>query len=137
VGRRLCLVRPAWALSCGCKSRAKGDIPIEANRNCVKVTERGKGSGSEAAGRCTKTGFEGDVERGERAKDCEVPMLEAQANQRSSRIGSGARVPPESVFKWLRNTQTLRTARCGPACRLVWQGPEGLRRDPMPICVES
>lgn len=30
-------------------------------------------------------------------------------NQRSSRIGIGARVPPDSVFKWLRNTQQPRS----------------------------
>jgi hypothetical protein len=51
-------VRPAWALSCGCKSRRKEVILIEANRNCVRATDRGKEAGSEIVGRCTRTGFE-------------------------------------------------------------------------------
>jgi len=32
------LVRPAWALSRGCKSRRKEVILIEANRNCERAT---------------------------------------------------------------------------------------------------
>ena len=52
------LVRPAWALSYGCKSRRKEVILIEANRNCARVTERGKEAGSETVGRCTRTGSE-------------------------------------------------------------------------------
>lgn len=52
------MVRPAWALSCGCKSRRKEVILIEANRNCVRATDRGKEAGSESAGRCTRTGSE-------------------------------------------------------------------------------
>jgi hypothetical protein len=50
------LVRPAGALSSGCKSRREEATPIEANRNCVRVTERGEEAGSEAAGRRTGTG---------------------------------------------------------------------------------
>ena len=53
-----CLVRPAWALSCGCKSRRKEVILIEANRSCVRATDRGKEAGSETVGRCTRTGYE-------------------------------------------------------------------------------
>src|SRR5690606_17508714 len=52
------VVRPAWALSCGCKSRRKETIPIEANRSCGRATNRGKEAGSETAGRCTRTGSE-------------------------------------------------------------------------------
>src|SRR5690606_13027356 len=52
----LFVVRPAWALSCGWKSRRKETIPIEANRNCGRATNRGKEAGSETAGRCTRTG---------------------------------------------------------------------------------
>jgi hypothetical protein len=43
-------VRPAWALSCGCKSRRKETILIEVNRNCGRVTDRREEAGSEAAG---------------------------------------------------------------------------------------
>jgi len=52
------LVRPAWALSRGCKSRRKEVILIEANRNCERATDRGKEAGSETVGRCTRTGSE-------------------------------------------------------------------------------
>ena len=51
-------VRPAWAPSCGCKSRRKETIPIEANRNCGRATDCGEEAGSETAGRCTRTGSE-------------------------------------------------------------------------------
>jgi hypothetical protein len=51
-------VRPAWALSRWCKSNRKEVIPIEANRNCGRATDRGKEAGSETAGRCTRTGSE-------------------------------------------------------------------------------
>jgi heat-inducible transcriptional repressor len=35
-------VRPAWAHSCGCKSRRKLITANEVKRNCVRATERGK-----------------------------------------------------------------------------------------------
>lgn len=35
--------------------------------------------------------------------------VQVRRNRRSSRIGIGARVPPESVFKWLRNTHPFPT----------------------------
>ena len=44
------IVRPAWALSCGCKSRREEVIVIEADRNCGRVTDRGKEAASETAG---------------------------------------------------------------------------------------
>ena len=34
--------RPAWAHSCGCKSRRKLITANEVKRNCVRVTERGE-----------------------------------------------------------------------------------------------
>jgi hypothetical protein len=49
------LVRPAWALSCGCKSRRKETILIEANRNCRRATNCGEEAGSEIVSRCTRT----------------------------------------------------------------------------------
>jgi len=54
----LSIVRPAWALSCGCKSRRKETILIEANRNCRRVTNCGEEAGSEIASRWTRTRFE-------------------------------------------------------------------------------
>jgi len=35
-------VRPAWAHTCGCKSRCELVTVSKAKRNCVRVTERGK-----------------------------------------------------------------------------------------------
>ena len=61
-----CLVRPAWALSCRWKSGRKEVIPIEANRNCVRVTERGEEAGSEARGPMNKNRIRG-VSRAGRA----------------------------------------------------------------------
>ena len=58
LGSFLRLVRPAWALSCGCKSRREEVIPTEANRNCERATDRGKEAGSEAAGRWTRSRYE-------------------------------------------------------------------------------
>jgi hypothetical protein len=44
------LVRPAWALSWGCKSPREEVISNEVNRNCGRATDRGKEAGNEAAG---------------------------------------------------------------------------------------
>jgi hypothetical protein len=34
-------VRPAWAHTCGCKSRCELVTVSKVKRNCVRVTERG------------------------------------------------------------------------------------------------
>ena len=44
-------VRPAWAHSCGCKSRRKQVTASEAKRSCMRATECGEEAWSEAAGR--------------------------------------------------------------------------------------
>jgi hypothetical protein len=49
-------VRPAWAHSCGCKSRRKLITANEVKRNCVRATERGEEAWSETASRWTRTG---------------------------------------------------------------------------------
>jgi len=72
-------VRPAWALSSGCKSRREEVILIEANCNCARATERGKEAGSESCGSMNKNRVRGDAERSERAKDREAAMTKAQA----------------------------------------------------------
>jgi len=38
----VCVVRPAWAHSYGCKSRRKLITTSEAKRNCTRATECGK-----------------------------------------------------------------------------------------------
>jgi elongation factor P len=49
-------VRPAWAHSCGCKSRRKLITANEAKRNCMRATECGEEAWSETASRWTRTG---------------------------------------------------------------------------------
>src|SRR5260370_42619161 len=49
-GRSFCLVRPAWAHSCGWKSHRELITTSEAKRNCMRATECGEEAGSEAAG---------------------------------------------------------------------------------------
>jgi hypothetical protein len=44
-------VRPAWAHSCGCKSRRKLITANEVKRNCMRVTECGEEAWSETASR--------------------------------------------------------------------------------------
>ena len=55
-GRRFC-VRPAWAHSCGLKSRRKLITANEVKRNCMRVTECGEEAWIEAASRWTRIGY--------------------------------------------------------------------------------
>jgi hypothetical protein len=64
---RFFLVRPAWAHSCGCKSRRKLITTNEVKRNCVRVTDRGKEAWSVSREPMDKNRIEGDAEQGERA----------------------------------------------------------------------
>jgi len=64
-GVELTAVRPAWAQPWRWKSSRNLVIKIEANRNCGRVTDRGKEAGSETVGRRTGIGYE--AESGERA----------------------------------------------------------------------
>src|SRR6185369_10233435 len=86
--------RPAWALSCGCKSRRKEVILIEANRNCVRATERGKEAGSETAGRCTRIGSEAASSgtSGQQTAKSRLPKL-----RRRKSVG---RAVKDSVLTW-------------------------------------
>jgi hypothetical protein len=44
-------VRPAWAHSCGCKSRHKLVTASEVKRNCMRATDCGEEARIEAVGR--------------------------------------------------------------------------------------
>ncbi len=179
--RALLFVRPAWALSCRWKSGREAVIPIEANRNCGRATDRGKEAGSETAGRYTRTGSEAaagtDFSKhshgfrpGHRAHDA---VVEAQRHVQAGRkwvvdvdlehsrtagsgslrarscTGGGQRpalveelrdgYPHRFPHPLLRRagrpparrvTSTPRTARCGRACRVVWQGSRGITSGP-------
>ncbi len=72
-------VRPAWALSWGCKSPRNQAIESEANGNCARVTERGKEAGSVNRGPMDKNRIGGDAGWGERAIDRKASMAKAQA----------------------------------------------------------
>ena len=60
-------MRPAWAHTCGCKSRCELVTVSKVKRNCVRVTERGKEAWSVNREPMNKNRIEGAAEQGERA----------------------------------------------------------------------
>ena len=73
------MVRPAWAHTCGCKSRRKLTKTSEAKRNCTRVTECGKEAWSVNREPMNKNRIEGAAEQGEWAKDHEALVTKAWA----------------------------------------------------------
>ena len=73
-----CIVRPAWAHSCGCKSRRKLITANEAKRNCMRVTECGKEAWSVNCEPMNKNRIEGAAEQGERAMNREALVIKAK-----------------------------------------------------------
>ena len=71
-------VRPAWAPSCGCKSRHKLITANEVKRNCVRVTERGEEAWSINCEPMDKNRIEGVAEQGERAGNREALVIKAR-----------------------------------------------------------
>jgi hypothetical protein len=69
------LVRPAWAYSCGCKSRRELTTVSEVKRNCGRVTDRGKEARSINHEPMNKNRIEGAVDQGERAKSREALVV--------------------------------------------------------------
>lgn len=65
-------VRPAWAHTCGCKSRCELVTVSKAKRNCVRVTERGKEAWSISREPMDKNRIEGAVKQGEWATNHEA-----------------------------------------------------------------
>ena len=61
------MVRPAWAHSCGCKSRRELTTVSEVKRNCMMVTKCGKEARSINHEPMDKNGIEGAANQGERA----------------------------------------------------------------------
>ena len=72
------LVRPAWAHSCGCKSRRKLITANEAKRNCMRVTECGKEARSVNCEPMDKNQIEGGADQGERANDREAFVIKGR-----------------------------------------------------------
>jgi len=59
------MVRPAWAHTCGCKSRRKLTKTSEAKRNCTRATECGKEAWNVNREPMNKNRIEGVAKQGE------------------------------------------------------------------------
>ena len=60
-------MRPAWAHTCGCKSRCELVTASKVKRNCMRVTECGKEAWSVNREPMNKNRIEGVAKQGERA----------------------------------------------------------------------
>ena len=87
-------VRPAWAHSCGCKSRRKLITANEVKRNCARVTERGEEAWSISCEPMDKNRIEGAAEQGERAQNREALVIKAKWRR------SGGCAVKECVLTW-------------------------------------
>ena len=72
------LVRPAWAHTCGCKSRCELVTASKVKRNCVRATERGKEAWSINREPMNKNRIEGGAKQGERARNREALVTKAR-----------------------------------------------------------
>ena len=72
------MVRPAWAHTCGCKSRRKLITTNEAKRNCMRATECGKEAWSVNREPMNKNRIEGVAKQGERAMNREALVIKAR-----------------------------------------------------------
>ena len=77
-GPGLLYVRPAWAHTCGCKSRHKLATVSEVKRNCTRATECGKEAWSVICGPMYKNRIQGVAEQGERACNREALVAKAR-----------------------------------------------------------
>ena len=71
-------MRPAWAHSCGCKSRRKLTTVSEVKRNCMRVTKCGKEAWSVNHEPMDKNQIEGGAGQGEQAKNCKALVVKAR-----------------------------------------------------------
>jgi putative FmdB family regulatory protein len=99
-------VRPAWAHSCGCKSRRKLITANEVKRNCVRATERGKEAWSISCEPMNKNRIEGAAEQGERAMNREALVIKAKWRK------SGGCAAKECVLTWGDLALCLKGRRC-------------------------
>ena len=72
------MVRPAWAHTCGCKSRHELVIASEAKRNCMRVTECGKEAWNVNCEPMNKNRIEGAAKQGERAMNRKALVTKAK-----------------------------------------------------------
>jgi len=71
-------VRPAWAYSCGWKSRRELVTTSEEKRNCMRVTDCGKEAWSVNREPMNKNCIRGGAEQGERAGFREALVTKAR-----------------------------------------------------------
>ena len=71
-------MRPAWAHSCGCKSRRKLTTTNEVKRNCTRVTECGEEAWSVNREPMDKNRIEGAAKQGKWACDHEALVIKAR-----------------------------------------------------------
>ncbi|ARF48904.1 hypothetical protein DSJ_24290 (plasmid) [Pantoea stewartii subsp. stewartii DC283] len=71
-------MRPAWAHSCGCKSRHELITANEVKRNCIRVTECGEEAWSINREPMDKNRIQGAVKQGERARLREALVIKAR-----------------------------------------------------------
>jgi hypothetical protein len=71
-------VRPAWARTCGCKSRHELVTVSEVKRNCMRVTECGEEAWSVNREPMDKNCIEGAAKQGERASNREALVTKAK-----------------------------------------------------------
>ena len=74
----LFLVRPAWAHTCGCKSRCELVTVSKVKRNRVRATERGEEAWSVNREPMDKNCIEGAAKQGERASNREALVTKAR-----------------------------------------------------------
>ena len=85
------MVRPAWAHTCGCKSRRKLITTNEVKRNCMRVTECGKEAWSVNREPMNKNRIEGVAEQGERANDREALVINVRWRRCGGKCDEGVR----------------------------------------------
>ena len=71
-------MRPAWAHTCGCKSRCELVTVSKVKRNCVRVTERGKEAWSINREPMNKNRIEGVAKQGEWARNHQALVTKAR-----------------------------------------------------------
>ncbi len=87
-------MRPAWAHSCGCKSRRKLIMANEVKRNCMRVTECGEEAWSINCEPMNKNRIEGAAKQGERARNRKAFVIKAKWRR------SGGCAMKECVLTW-------------------------------------
>jgi len=100
------MVRPAWAHTCGCKSRRELITTNEVKRNCMRATECGEEAWSVNREPMNKNRIEGVAKQGERAINREALVIKA----RRRRCGGCAM--KVCVLTWGDLTLRLKGRRC-------------------------